>query len=452
MTDEFDLLVLGAGSAGVRLARMAASVGHRVAVVEQRHLGGTCVNVGCVPKKLFVYAAEYREAFAQAAGFGWQTGVDIGFDWMTLRRNKDAEIRRLNGVYESLLKNAGVTIIDGHASFIERQAVAVGARTLRANRIVVATGGRPFVPDIPGAELAGSSDDLFFLERLPDTATVVGGGYIAVEMAGILNGLGVDTTLIHRRDTLLAGFDSEVGAFVQAAIAQRGVRLCLGETVAAVSGRPGALQVQLGSSRRLEAGLVLMATGRVPNTEGLNLARADVATSTSGAIVVDDQYRTSNPHVFALGDVTGRVQLTPVAIAEAMYLARAEFGLAGPIVPVDYGLIPTAVFSQPCVATVGMSEDQARAAGRDIAVFATSFRPMKNVMSGGTEKCLIKVIVDRRDDRVLGAHMVGDAAGEIIQGIAVAMSAGLTKAQLDRTIGIHPTVAEEFVTLRQARS
>lgn len=449
---DFDLLVIGAGSAGVRLSRMVASTGKKVAVIEANALGGTCVNVGCVPKKLFVYASEVAEFVEQSRGFGWQLNGDLSFDWPTLRDNKNTEIARLNRIYQGLLENAGVTIIRGQARFVDAHSVQVGEQIVRAEKIAICTGSKAVRPEFPGAEHCITSDDLFYLERLPTRAVVVGGGYIAVEMAGILHGLGVETTLLYRGDLLLKGFDHEIRAFVQHSIQQTGIDLQLNDNLAQVQKHNQDLQLTLTSGKTLNADLVLLATGREANTAGLALDKAGVEIAGNAEVIIDAHYRTSVPNIFALGDVTGTPQLTPVATAEAMYLARKEFGLAGVAVPLNYELIPTAVFCQPNVATVGLTEAQAKQKFGDIAVFTTDFKPLKHTLSGASERCLLKLVVNRSDDKVVGAHMVGHEAGEIIQGIAIAMMAGATKSQFDQTIGIHPTTAEEFVTLRQERS
>lgn len=449
---DFDLLVIGAGSAGVRLSRMVASTGKKVAVIEASALGGTCVNVGCIPKKLFVYASEVAESVEQARGFGWQLDGKLHFDWPTLRDNKNTEIARLNRIYQTLLENAGVTIIRGHARFVDAHSVKVGEHILRAEKIAICTGSKAVRPQFPGVEHCITSDDLFYLERLPKRAVVVGGGYIAVEMAGILHGLGVATTLLYRGELLLKGFDHEISAFVQKAIGQSGIELQLNDNIAHVQQSGQDLLATLTSGKTLNTDLILLATGRIANTSGLDLDKAGVQTARNADVIIDAHYRTSAANIFALGDVTGTPQLTPVATAEAMYLARKEFGLSGAAIPLNYELIPTAVFCQPNVATVGLTEAQAKERFGDIAVFTTDFKPLRHTLSGANERCMLKLIVNRSDDKVVGAHMVGHEAGEIIQGIAIAMVAGATKSQFDQTIGIHPTTAEEFVTLRQERS
>ena len=446
---DYDLFVIGAGSGGVRASRMAASYGARVGIAEERYLGGTCVNVGCVPKKLFVYAAHYREDFHDAEAYGWDA-VTPGFTWQRLRDNKDAEIQRLNGVYGRLLGDAGVSLHEGRARLLDPHTVAIGNAEVRARHIVIATGSWPFVPDIPGAEFAVTSNEMFHLDALPERAAVVGGGYIAVEFAGILAGLGVETTLIYRGPLFLRGFDDGVRAFVAEEISKKGVKLLFDTDVKRIEQRaPGDLRLHLdgAASSTLDAGLVLYATGRRPLIEGLGLEAAGVELDERGAIRVDEAFRTSVPHILALGDVIDRYQLTPVALAEGMAVARDLF--RGEPAKVDYDAIPTAVFCQPNIGTVGPTEEQAREKFGEIKVFESVFRPMKHTMTGSEERTLMKLIVRSSDDRVVAAHMVGPDAGEIIQGLGVAIKAGATKAHFDATVGIHPTAAEEFVTMRE---
>ena len=443
-TFDWDLFVIGAGSGGVRAARMAAQYGARVAVAEQQALGGTCVNVGCIPKKLFAYAAEFAHEVAAARHYGWQTQRP-GFDWATLRDNKTREIERLNGIYQKLLENSGATILRGRASLVDAHTVAVGEARHSARHILIATGGQPFVPEIPGREHVLCSDDMFHLPELPDRIAIVGGGYIAVEFAGICNGLGVETHLIHRGGRLLRGFDGDLGEALAKEMAKRGVRLHLDAEVERIARSGDDLRVILNSGAELGVGQVLYATGRRPNSADLGLENTRVETDPRGAIRTDDEFRTAEPSIHALGDVTGRVELTPVAIREAMVLTRNLFGEGG--ARMDYQNIPSAVFSQPNIGTIGLSEEQARQRFTNVKVFRSEFRPLKATL-GGDDRVLIKLVIDVDTDRVLGCHMLGDHAGEIIQGFAVAVQMGATKADFDRTIGIHPTVAEEFVTLR----
>lgn len=447
---DFDLFVIGAGSGGVRLARMSGAMGARVAVAEDRYLGGTCVNVGCVPKKLMVYASHTLEDLEDAAGYGWTLDGNLKLDWKRLIENKNKEISRLNGIYGSLLENNDVQIIDGRAAIEGPHSVRVGDTLYTAERIVIATGSWPRMPGIPGAEHMISSNEFFFLKELPKKAVVLGGGYIAIELAGILNGLGVETSLIYRGEQILRGFDEEVRSFVSNEVTNKGIKIILNDNIKAVDKQDGQYLVQLESGKKIGTDLVLSAIGREPNTSGLGLETVGVKTKDNGGIDVDSFFQTNIPSIYALGDVTGGIQLTPVALAEGMFLAKQFFAEQKPAM-VDYDFIPTAVFCQPNVATVGLSEEKAKELIDDVQVFVSSFKPMKHTMSGRNERSMMKLVVDRKTDRVVGAHMVGPEAGEIIQGIAIAIKAGATKAQFDSTIGIHPTAAEEFVTMRQAR-
>ena len=451
---DYDFFVIGAGSGGVRASRMAASYGARVGIAEDRYLGGTCVNVGCVPKKLFVYASHYAEDFHDAQGFGW-SATEPNFDWTTLRENKNSEIARLNGIYGSLLGNAGVALHEGRASLVDAHTLCIRSadgseETVTADKILIATGGWPFVPeDLKGIEHAVTSNEMFHLETLPGRAVVVGGGYIAVEFAGILNGLGVETTLIYRGSLFLRGFDAGVRTFVADELRKKGIELRFETQIGEIEKlEDGSLRAHLDGEKVLDTDLIMYATGRRPLVEGLGLENAGVELNEKGAIVVDDAFRTSTDNIYALGDVIDRVQLTPVAITEGMAVARTLFADAP--TTVDYDTIPTAVFCQPNIGTVGWTEEEARERLGKIAVYESEFRPMKLTMTGGEERTLMKLIVDSETDRVVGAHMVGPDAGEIIQGLGVALKAGATKAQFDATVGIHPTAAEEFVTMRES--
>lgn len=443
---DYDLFVIGAGSGGVRAARMAAGMGVRVAIAENRYFGGTCVNVGCVPKKLFVYASHFHEDFRAAKGFGWTVG-EAQFDWPHLLANKNQEINRLQGVYESLLDNSGVTIYEGQASLLDAHTVRIGDQQYRCGRILIATGGWPAIPDMPGKEHIVSSNEMFALEALPKRILIVGGGYIAVEFAGIMHGLGVDTTLCYRGDKLLRGFDEDIRDFVVQEMRKKGINILLNTHVNAIAKTASGFTAQTEEGSALEADLVLYATGRTPNIAGLGLEALGVELGESGAIKVNESYQTNIPSIYALGDVTHRINLTPVATAEAMALVNGLY--SDKRTPVDYDNIPTAVFCQPNVGTVGLTETEARKRFDDIAVFKSVFTPMKHTLSGLGEKTLMKMVVRRSTDKVLGIHMVGADAGEIIQGMAVAIRAGATKAVFDSTIGIHPTAAEEFVTMRK---
>lgn len=447
---EFDLFVVGGGSGGVRAARMAAQRGARVALVEGGAMGGTCVNVGCIPKKLYSYAAHYGEGFAEAQGFGWSSQAPA-FDWDTLKANRAREISRLNGVYAQLLHNTGVQVMEGWAQLAGPNSVAVNGQVHQARHILVATGGRPVVPNIPGREHAITSDDIFDLSPFPKRLLVVGGGYIACEFASIFNGLGAQVTQLCRAGQVLRGFDDEVRDFVAVQMRGHGVELHVNTDVTAIELAPSGLQVRLAGGGLLEADAVLYATGRAPNTHNLGLADAGVAQDAQGAVVVDEHYRTSAPSVYAVGDVIAKVQLTPVALGEAMVVVDQLFGPAAgkPARQMSYDFIPTAVFTHPSIGTVGWSEAQARERFGAIRVYRSEFKALKHTLSGSSERTLMKLIVDDASDRVVGLHMVGAEAGEIVQGFAVAMKAGATKAVFDATVGIHPTAAEEFVTLRE---
>ncbi len=444
---DYDLIIIGAGSGGVRLARMSSQHGARVAVIESRYLGGTCVNVGCVPKKLFVYGSHAGEDIEDAAGYGWQVPQDqVRFDWPTLVANKNAEIERLNGIYRQLLEGAGVTIIQGTAALTGPNSVTVGERDYTAEHITIATGSWPSIPDVPGCEYMLSSNEMFYLPQLPREAVVWGGGYIAVEFAGILAGLGVNTTLIYRGDLFMRGFDDDVRRFLATELEKKGIHLRFNITITSVEEAGAGYEVSLSDGSVMSTGLVMAATGRRALTDGLGLEKLGIEFTARGNVHVDDHFQTAVPSITALGDVIGTPQLTPVALAQAMVLSRRLFGDGQG--DMDYRCIPTAVFSQPSVGTVGLTEAEAREAGHKVVLFRSEFKPMKHTMSGRDERSLMKLIVDGNDDRVLGAHMVGPDAGEIIQGLGVAIKAGATKADFDSTLGIHPTSAEEFVTMR----
>ncbi|MDT0499818.1 MULTISPECIES: glutathione-disulfide reductase [unclassified Halomonas] len=447
-THDWDLFVIGAGSGGVRAARTAAAAGARVAVAEDRYLGGTCVNVGCVPKKLYSYAAHFHDAFEDAGGFGWHLPEPPRFDWPTLRDNKIGEIKRLNGIYARLLDGAGVSLINGRARVLDAHHVAVGDEIHSAEKILVAVGGWPWVPEFPGSDLALNSNDIFDLAEFPKRFLVLGGGYIAVEFASIFNGLGSETHLIYRGELFLRGFDQEVREFTRDQMAERGVQLHFETNIERIDKSEEGLRVTLTDGQTLEVDAVLAATGRRPHLEGLGLDVLGVALDDSGHIRVNERFETSVPSILALGDVIGGPELTPVALAEAMHLVRCHFEETPPAAPLDYRHIPTAVFCHPNIGTVGLSEEQAREQCGEIRVYTANFRPMKHTLSGSSERCLMKLIIDDASDVVVGAHMVGEEAGEVIQGIAIAVKAGLTKAEFDATVGIHPTGAEEFVTMR----
>ena len=447
---DYDLYIIGGGSGGVRAGRFAANFGARVALAECGDLGGTCVNLGCIPKKMFSYAAHYHEEFDDARAYGWTSGPAT-FDWATLRANKDREIARLNGVYERLLAGSKVDLHRARAVIADAHTVEAGGRRHTARHILVATGGRAVKPDVPGADLAMTSDQAFHLPALPRRAVVVGGGYIAVEFASIFNGLGVATTLSYRGPRLLKEFDADIGPFLAAQMQAKGVDIRFGSQIARIAAGTGtgdeALAVTYADGTTASAGAVLYATGRVPLTAAMGLEEAGVELAPGGAIVVDAAFRTRAPSIHAIGDCIDRVQLTPVALAEGMVVADRLFNTGRRAL--DYDAIPTAVFAHPNVGTVGLSEQAARAAGHKLDLYRSTFTALRHTLTGRAEKVLMKLVVDQVTDRVLGVHMVGPDAGEIVQGFAVALRCGATKAQFDATLGIHPTLAEEFVTMRE---
>lgn len=447
MAYDFDLFVIGAGSGGVRAARFAAGFGARVAVAESRYLGGTCVNVGCVPKKLLVYAAHYRDDLAQAAGYGWQLD-EVRFDWQTLIANKDREIQRLNTIYRNLLVDSGVTLLQAHARLLDAHTVEVDEQRYTAKHILIATGGWPHVPEFPGSEHVTTSNEVFYLPQLPKRVLVVGGGYIAVEFASIFHGCGAETSLLYRGELFLRGFDGALREHLKDELIKKGIDLQFNSDIARIERQAdGCLRATLKDGRVMEADCIFYATGRRPMLDNLGLEQAGVALDERGYIKVNDHFLTSVPSILAVGDVIGRVQLTPVALAEGMAVARQLFR-PEEYHPVDYDCIPTAVFSLPNMATVGLTEEEARARGYRLKLYESRFRPMKLTMTESLERTLMKLVVDADTDKVLGCHMAGPEAGEIIQGLAVALKAGATKQIFDETVGIHPTAAEEFVTMR----
>lgn len=446
---EYDLFVIGGGSAGVRLSRTAGALGAKVALAEGARMGGTCVNVGCVPKKLFVYAAHVAHELADAAGFGW-TIPTPSFEWMTLRANEEREVARINAAYRGIVQGAGVEILDANASIEGPHAVRVGDRIITAEHIAIATGAAPRRPAIPGAELGIVSDDCFVLERLPRSIAIIGAGYIALEFATIFQGLGVDTTVISRSGRVLPHFDRDVGVVVQRELEKKHVRVVAGRYPERLERRGDRTVAVLDDGSEVIADTVFFATGRTANVAGLGLDRVGVRLKADGAIAWSDGYQTSVPSIRAIGDVIGHIQLTPVALAEGGALARTLFG-GGDWVRVDYDNIPTAVFTMPEVATVGLTEVQARLKYGDVTAFETDFRPLKHTVSGSSERMYMKLVVDTASDRVVGVHVVGTGGAEIVQGAAIALKAGATKAIFDGTIGIHPTSAEELVTIRTPR-
>ncbi len=433
----------------MRASRVAASQGVKVAIAEAHLFGGTCVNVGCIPKKLFSYASHWREEFEIAQAYGWTTSAPR-FDWPTLLRNKDKEIARLNGVYERVLSVAGVEILRGRATVIDPHTVQLNGKRHTAKHILIATGSRPVMPPIAGREHAITSDDAFHLERLPKRALVVGGGYIALEFASIFHGLGVQSTLSYRGKRLLRGFDGEVSERIAEEMTHKGLTIHFGGEPASIIKHADCLEVCYTDGPHQKTDLVLFATGRKPNTANLGLEGAGVKLAPDGAVLVDRYSKSSVDSIHAIGDVTNRINLTPVATAEAMWLVRTLF--RGAPTAVDHENVPTAVFANPNLATVGLTEEKARERYGEVDIYKAYFRPLKLTLTEKKERVFMKLVVDRASQRVLGAHMIGLDAGEVIQGVAIAIKMGATKAQLDETIGIHPTVAEEFVTMRDKAS
>jgi glutathione reductase (NADPH) len=445
---DYDLVVLGAGSGGIRAARLAAQAGARVAVVEETRVGGTCLLRGCVPKKLLVMGAHYAEDLEDMRGYGWNVG-DATFDWERLIAAKNAELDRLEGIYNRIIKDNGVTLLSGRGRLADAHTVEVGDRRVTSERILIATGGRPVMPPVPGIEHAITSDEALELPRLPRRAAIVGGGYIAVEFAGLFAALGVRVTQILRGDTVLRGFDADVRASLAEEMTRKGIDLRCETVVRSIAKTGDGFSLLLGDDETIEADTVLYATGRRPNTDGLGLVEAGVTLDANGAVVVDPFSATSAPSIFAVGDVTDRMNLTPVALAEARALIDTLY--RGRPTAMSYDNIATAVFSMPPVATVGLTEEQARERNGAVHVYLSRFRPMRHTLSGREERSMMKMLVDPVTDRVLGIHMVGADAPEIIQGFAVALTCGATKAQIDATLGIHPTAAEELVTMRDRR-
>jgi glutathione reductase (NADPH) len=450
MAYDYDLFVIGAGSGGVRASRIAAGHGARVGICEDYRVGGTCVIRGCVPKKLLVYGSKFAHEFEDAAAYGWTVPTPT-HSWETLRDNVNKEVDRLNGIYLRLLEGAGVKLHMGRGRLMDRHTIAVGEQTITAEKILIATGGHPVVPDIPGKELAVTSNEAFHLSELPRRIAIVGGGFIAVEFAGIFNGLGCEVELVLRRDRVLRGFDEECRTAVHDGLKDAGVRMRTEievSRIAATAGKaPYTVYTPLGGM--FETDLVMYATGRKPNTAGLGLEKAGVQLDKVGAVAVDEWSRTTAPNIWAVGDVTDRINLTPVAIMEGHCFADTEFG-GKPRKP-DHRDVPSAVFGQPELATVGLTEEEAKLRLGAVRVFTAAFRPMKYTVSGRHQRTFMKLIVEAATDKVVGVHMVGEDAAELIQGLAVAVKAGATKAQFDATVGIHPTAGEEFVTMRTAR-
>jgi len=452
---DYDLFVIGAGSGGVRASRIAAGYGARVGICEDYRVGGTCVIRGCVPKKLLVYGSKFAHAFEDAADYGW-SGLEPRHAWATLRDRVQKEVDRLNGVYIRLLEGPGVKIHNGRGRLMDRHTIAIsgkgGEETVTAGKILICTGGRPEMPDIPGKELAISSNEAFHLpDPLPKRITIVGGGYIAVEFAGIFNGLGCETEIVIRRDRVLRGFDEECRTFVHEALVKSGIRIRSETEIVRIASKDGKAPFQAHTSQGhvFDTDCVMYATGRVPNTAGLGLEKVGVQLNKAGAIAVDEWSRTTAENIWAVGDVTDRINLTPVALMEGHCFADTEFG--GKPRKADHRDVPSAVFCQPEMANVGLSEEQARRTLGEVKVFVSTFTPLKYTITDHKPRVFMKLIVEKATDRVVGCHMVGDDAAELIQGLAVAVKAGATKAQFDATVGIHPTAGEEFVTMRTAR-
>jgi glutathione reductase (NADPH) len=452
MSYDYDLFVIGAGSGGVRASRIAAGHGARVGICEDYRVGGTCVIRGCVPKKLLVYGSKFAHEFEDAGAYGWTVG-EPAHAWATLRDNVGKEVDRLNGVYIRLLEGSGVKIHMGRGRLMDRHTIAIGSETITADKILIATGGRPEVPPIPGHEFAITSNEAFHLpEPLPRRIAIVGGGYIAVEFAGIFHGLGCEVDIVIRRDRVLRGFDEECRTFVHEALKAGGIRMRTETTIERIVAKDGKapLQLQTPLGGMFETDLVMYATGRAPNTHGIGLEKAGVQLDKAGAVAVDEWSKTTADNIWAIGDVTDRIALTPVALMEGHCFADTEFGNK-PRKP-DHRNVPSAVFCQPEMSNVGLSEEEARQTLGELRIYASAFTPMKYTLSGRKQRTFMKLIVEAATDRVVGCHMVGDDAAELIQGLAVAVKAGATKAQFDATVGIHPTAGEEFVTMRTARA
>jgi glutathione reductase (NADPH) len=449
---KYDLIVIGAGSGGVRAARMAAQAGKKVAVVEYQALGGTCVNVGCVPKKLFVYASHFSETFKDAQGFGW-TASKSDFSWSQLIKNKNEEILRLNGIYQRLLENNGVDIIEGKACFVNEGEILVKGKPYYAERFLVATGSQAFVPDIDGKEYFDTSNEMFYMEQLPKNILIVGGGFIAVEFAGILNGLGVETHLAYRGELFLRGFDKGVRERLALEMEAKGLDVNFNKDPHSLKKTNKGLEVSFKDGSKGVYERVLCATGRTPNVEGLSLAKAGVKLGSSGGIEVDECFQSNVSSIYALGDVIDRIQLTPVAIEEAMVFVNQTYGDGTHTM--DYKNIPSAVFSQPNFSSVGLTEEEAYDLAKkdsfELEVYESEFRALKYTLTENLERTYMKLLVNKSTNKVIGAHMMGDEAAEVIQGLAIAIKAGATKADFDATVGIHPSSAEEFVTMRSPR-
>lgn len=441
---DYDYFVIGGGSGGVRSARIAASLGAKVGIAEGRHWGGTCVNIGCVPKKLFAYASDYGPAFEDAKGFGWSAD-NITFNWKTLIENKDKEINRLNGIYQNLLDNAGADIFEENASFKDEHTLIIGNKEITADKILIATGGMPRKPEYEGAKHTLVSDDLFYLDTMPTHIVIEGAGYIAVEFAHIFHGLGTEVTIIYRKDKILNGFEEDIREFLATEMKKQGINFLFNTSITKVEKNDDGLKVLTGE-KEIDCSHVLSAIGRVPNTQDLALENAKIETNNKGMVVINDQMQATHNHIYAVGDVTNHPNLTPVAIAYGHILAETLFGEKKRVS--NFDLIPTAIFSNPPIGTVGFSEAMAKDKGHDVEIFTSDFKALRHTISGRDERTFMKLIVDKKTDKVLGVHMCGTDAPEIMQGMAIALQCGATKADFDQTIGIHPTSAEEFVTMK----
>jgi glutathione reductase (NADPH) len=442
---DFDMITIGAGSGGVASSRRAGAYGARVAIVEELRVGGTCVLRGCVPKKLLVYGAQFADAFADAAGFGWSV-KPADFDWPALIAAKDKELDRLHQIYINMLNNAHVEIIDARGIVTDPHTVEVGGRAYTAENILIAVGGWPETPDIPGIEHVISSNEALDLPSLPKRVVIVGGGYIAVEFAGIFNGFGSEVIEIIRREEVLRGFDEDIRVYLGQEMRGRGIDIRGGTQVARIDKAAGGYTLTTTDGKPIETDCVMYATGRKPNTKGMGLAEIGVELTKNGAVIVDEWQRSSVPNIYAVGDVTDRINLTPVAIAEGRAIAETLYN-NNPMT-MDHADVPSAVFSQPPVSVVGLNEEEARQQYGEVDIYQSRFKPMKNTLSGRDERSFMKLVVDPRTDRVLGCHMLGVDAPEIVQGLAIAIKCGATKQQFDQTVGIHPSAAEEFVTMR----
>ncbi|MEX1035020.1 MAG: glutathione-disulfide reductase [Sneathiella sp.] len=446
MQFDYDLFVIGAGSGGVRASRISSSLGAKVAIAEEFRVGGTCVIRGCVPKKLLVYASHFSEDFEDAAAYGWTVG-EVSHSWETLIHNKDKEIDRLNRIYHGILDNNNVTLFQARAMIVDKNTVRVGDKTVTAKYILIATGGSPVMPDVPGIEHAISSNEALHLEKFPKRIIVVGGGYIAVEFAGIFNGLGAEVTQLYRSTQILRGFDADVQDFLAAELQKKGIDLRTHSNPAKIEKTDSCLKVTLEDGDVLETDAIMYATGRRPNTANLGLDEVGVEVKENGAVKVTPQSQTSVDNIYAVGDVTDRIALTPVAIHEGMAFAETVFGDRPSAA--DHENVPSAVFSQPQVGTVGLTEAEAREKYDEVDIYKSEFRPMKMTLTGGTEKAFVKLIVDQKTDIVVGVHIVGGDAAEIIQSVGIALKCKATKAQFDATVGVHPSLAEEIVTMRK---